>query len=319
MGLGYKRPLEATDLWKLQDERNAEHIATLITQSFERRVFAAQDYNERLAKGEIGPGLKVVWWSIQGKRTEKEKQWREKTGRKKASLVWAMNDSVKWWFWSGGVLKLIGDTAQVTSPLVVKAIINFAGESYVGHRLGQPVPGIGKGIGLTFVLFFMQVIASLCTHHFFYRSTATGVLLRGGLITAIYSRSLKLTARARSTLTNGKLVNHISTDVSRIDFCAGFFHMSWSAPIQLLICMALLIINLGPSALAGMACFILATPVQTVVMKHLFSLRKKSMEWTDKRAKLLQELLGGMKVIKFFAWEIPFLDRLTNFRKREMA
>ena len=54
---------------------------------------------------------------------------------------------------------------------------------------------------------------------------STGVLLRGGLITAIYSRCTKLTARARSTLTNGKLVNHISTDVSRIDFCAYCFHM----------------------------------------------------------------------------------------------
>lgn len=71
----------------------------------------------------------------------------------------------------------------------------------------------------------MQVIASLCTNHFFYRSASVGVLLRGGLIAAIYERSLRLTSRARGTLTNGKLVNHISTDVSRIDFCASFFHM----------------------------------------------------------------------------------------------
>jgi hypothetical protein len=35
-------------------------------------------------------------------------------------LVLALNDSVKWWFWSAGLLKLVGDTAQVTSPLVMK-------------------------------------------------------------------------------------------------------------------------------------------------------------------------------------------------------
>lgn len=101
--------------------------------------------------------------------------------------------------------------------------------------MGESVPGIGTGVGLTFILLVMQLITSLCTHHFFYRSTSTGVLLRGGLITAIYDRSLKLTSRARSTLTNGKLVNHISTDVSRIDFCCGFFHMvSFVPPILLL-------------------------------------------------------------------------------------
>jgi hypothetical protein len=111
-------------------------------------------------------------------------------------------------------------------PLIIvyQEIIKFAAESYVGHRTGQNVPPIGLGIGLTFVLLALQVIASLGTHHFFYRSASTGILLRGGLINAIYNRSLRLTSRARSTLTNGKLVNHISTDVSRIDFCAGFFH-----------------------------------------------------------------------------------------------
>jgi ABC-type bacteriocin/lantibiotic exporter with double-glycine peptidase domain len=146
----------------------------------------------------------------------------------------------------------------------------------------------------------------------------TGVMLRAGLITAIYSRSLKLTSRARAKIPNGVLVNHISTDASRIDFCCGFFHMAWAAPIQMIVCLIILIINMGPSALAGFAFFVIATPLQTMAMGKLFRMRTKSMHWTDKRAKLLQELLGGMKVIKFFAWEKPFLRRIWEFRKNEM-
>ncbi|GLB40491.1 putative transporter [Lyophyllum shimeji] len=320
LSLGYARPLEASDLYKLSANRGAARIADKINASFDRRLKEAQEYNTRLANGEIRPGLlKVALWTLSGKREEKEKKWREIDGKKRASLVWAMNDSVKWWYWSAGLLKVIGDTAQVTSPLLVKAIINFATRSYAGHKLGAPVPPVGEGIGFAFGLIGLQIVSSLCSNHFFYRATSTGVLLRGGLITAIYNRSLKLTARARSTLPNGKLVNHISTDVSRIDFCAGFFHMAWTAPIQMIICLILLILNLGPSALAGFAFFVLATPVQTIVMKRLFALRMKSMMWTDKRAKLLQELLGGMKVIKFFAWENPFLGRISEYRKKEMA
>ena len=181
------------------------------------------------------------------------------------------------------------------------------------------MPRIAKGIGLVFTLFLLQIISSLCTNHFFYRSASTGVLLRGGLITAIYTRSLKLTSRARSTLNNGKLVNHISTDVSRIDFCAGYFHMSWTALISLLICLALLIIQLGPSALAGFACFVVWTPLQTVVMRRLFKKRGAGMKWTDKRVKLIQELLSGMKIIKFFAWENPYLEQLAKYRKTEIS
>ena len=93
---------------------------------------------------------------------------------------------------------------------------------------------------------------------------------------------------------------------------------SWTAPIHLAICLALLIVNLGPSALAGFALFFIASPLQTQTMKALFKLRKKSMGWTDKRAKLLQELLGGMKIIKYFAWEIPYLKRIGDFRTKEL-
>jgi hypothetical protein len=94
--------------------------------------------------------------------------------------------------------------------------------------------------------------------------------------------------------------------------------MSWSVVIQLVICLALLIANLGPSALAGFSVFIILTPIQGKVMRSLFQIRCKTMEWTDNRAKLLQELLGGMKLIKFFAWEAPFLKRVAGYRKKEM-
>lgn len=123
LSLGYYRPLESSDLWKLQDDRGAAHIAKLINESFDSRVLQAQEYNERLANGEIGPGLKGIWWSMTGNRAAKEKEWREKTGKKTASLAWALNDSVKWWFWSAGLFKLIGDLSQVTNPLVLKASI----------------------------------------------------------------------------------------------------------------------------------------------------------------------------------------------------
>ena len=198
-----------------------------------------------------------------------------------------------------------------------QAIITFVTESYAGHFTGTPIPPIGTGIGLCFALFTLQLIASWCTQHFFYRSMACGVLLRGGLITAIYSRALSLSPRARIQMTNGRLVNHISTDVSRIDFCMGYLHMSWTAPIQLTICLILLLVNLGPSALAGFALLIVATPINTMVVKRLFSIRVKNMVWTDKRSKLLQEMLSGMRVIKFFSWEMPFSKRIAEYRKLE--
>jgi hypothetical protein len=87
----------------------------------------------------------------------------------------------------------------------------------------------------------------------------------------------------------------------------------------MIICLILLLLDLGPSALAGFAIFFLVPPFQSYAMKRTSEIRRKSMLWTDKRSKLLQELLGGMKVIKFFAWEIPFLERISSYRRPEMA
>lgn len=145
----------------------------------------------------------------------------------------------------------------------------------------------------------------------------TGVLLRSALITAIYNKALTLSTRARHIHPNGKLVNHISTDVSRIDFASQFFHMGWTAPIQLIICLVILLVNLGPSALAGFAVFLVIVPLQTRAMRLMLRFRQKTMVFTDKRAKLLQELLSGIKIIKFFAWEDPYLDKINQVRNAE--
>jgi hypothetical protein len=121
MTLGYARPLEAPDLWRLQAHRSSEVIANAILRSFEARRKKADEYNTRLANGEIKPPMRLRLISfLRGDREARLKRWREKDAKKHASLTWAMNDSIKWWFWSGGVLKVIGDTAQVTSPLLVK-------------------------------------------------------------------------------------------------------------------------------------------------------------------------------------------------------
>jgi hypothetical protein len=143
MTLGYARPLEASDLWKLQDDRSAGVIAETILSSFDARRKRADEYNARLANGEIKPPLRLrVISRLCGDGEERLKRWREKDGKAQASLTWAMNDAIKWWFWTGGVLKVIGDTAQVTSPLILKVgwllwlILRFCCDIYT--RLSVP-------------------------------------------------------------------------------------------------------------------------------------------------------------------------------------
>jgi hypothetical protein len=79
-------------------------------------------------------------------------------------------------FWFAGALKIVSDGLTVTSPLVTRALITFATDAYYAHRgvPGFTSPSIGRGIGLAFGLWAMQIVAALCLHSFFRYSAGTG-------------------------------------------------------------------------------------------------------------------------------------------------
>ncbi|KAF8758426.1 ABC transporter [Rhizoctonia solani] len=319
---GYSRPLQATDMYQLGDKRGAHVYSSRLQDAFERRRTALEDFKARIENRQARPSSwRRFIWRLSGSQTVKEEQWRKLMAKRQPSLAGALNDTIFWWFWIGGLYKGLADAGTICSPLLVKALINFASQSYAAHSEGTAAPSIGKGLGLAFGLLALQWLIMLLNVHAFHRSFTTGVLLRTALITSVFSRALSLTSRARTMggMTAGKFVGLISTDVSRIDYCAGYFHMAWTAPLQMAICLIILCINLGWSALPGLAFFVILSPLQGKVTQRLFLLRKRSMVWTEKRIKALHEILGAMRIIKLFAWELPFMDRIGEYRRSEMS
>ncbi|CUA72234.1 hypothetical protein RSOLAG22IIIB_00899 [Rhizoctonia solani] len=319
---GYSRPLQATDMYQLGESRAAHVYSSRLQNAFERRRAALEDFKNRVENHQAHPpSWRRFLWKLTGSQSRKEEQWRQTMAKRQPSLASALNDTVFWWFWIGGLYKGLADAGMICSPLLVKALINFASQSYTAHLTGTPAPSIGKGLGLAFGLLALQWLIMLLNVHAFHRSFTTGVLLRTALITSVFSQALSLTSRARTVggMTAGKFVGLISTDVSRIDYCCGYFHMAWTAPLQMGICLILLCINLGWSALPGLAFFVILSPLQGKITQRLFLLRKRSMVWTEKRIKALHEVMGAMRIIKLFAWELPFMDRIGGYRKTEMS
>jgi hypothetical protein len=50
----------------------------------------------------------------------------------------------------------------------------------------------------------------------------------------------------------------------------------------------------------------------------LGGIRKKILKYTDERIKLTNEILSGIKIIKYFTWENSFLKKISIIRKNEM-
>eukprot|EP01083_Nonionella_stella_P278819 948262_1 len=63
---------------------------------------------------------------------------------------------------------------------------------------------------------------------------------------------------------------------------------------------------------------VLILPVTGAVMKQFEDVQKRIMDTKDKRVKVTNEVLASMKVIKLYAWENSFKEKITQIRETEL-
>ncbi|KAF7297335.1 Multidrug resistance-associated ABC transporter protein [Mycena indigotica] len=345
LDVGFSRPLEKDDLWELPTDRLTGATADVLEARFysrcppEQRPSAFRDTPEesRHSHESEAASTTVEDKEKQTPSTENEKTsaptkprrfWQRKPRKlHDSSLFRAVHHTFLVRIWAGGMLKLIADTLRTTSPLVNKALLTWLAESYVYHRatdeqkalFPKPPRGIGYGIGLGIVLFAMQEIASLMTNHSQQTMMAVGLSVRTGIIGAVFRKSLRLSGRARLEHSVGQTTTIISTDASRLDRFCQFGHNVWVSPIQIIVGVGLLLGNLGYSALVGLGVLLLGFPLQVILVRIMFKQRTKGVKITDTRVRLTNEVLQGIRLIKYYAWEGFYTQQIGSLREREIA
>ena len=93
--------------------------------------------------------------------------------------------------------------------------------------------------------------------------------------------------------------------------------MVWSSPLQIALSVYWLHKQLGNAIFAGLAVIILAIPLNFIITIKMRGYQMDQMKNKDKRIKLMNELLGGIKVIKLYGWEKSFIDQVQDIRKKE--
>lgn len=77
--------------------------------------------------------------------------------------------------------------------------------------------------------------------------------------------------------------------------------------------------QVGIACMGGVMVIILAIPMTGKISAYLKKLQKELSKVRDERVKLSCEVIAGMKVIKFQAWEGEFNNRVAEVRDRELA
>ncbi|KAF1798871.1 P-loop containing nucleoside triphosphate hydrolase protein [Mucor lusitanicus] len=238
-----------------------------------------------------------------------QENWQKELNKAKPSLLRALVKTLGGPFALAAFFKALQDILQFTQPMLLKKLMVWV----TSYNSEYPEPAY-RGVLIAIAMFITAICQTMFLHQYFQRCFSTGMRLRAALVTSIYQKTLVLSNASRQKSTVGEIVNHMSVDAQRLmDLCT-YFHIVWSGPFQIVIALFFLYNTMGPSIGAGVGILILAIPLNTYIARKMRAYQKTQMGNKDARVKLMNEILNGIRVIKLYAWEMPFLEKISFIR-----
>ncbi|XP_029344396.1 multidrug resistance-associated protein 1 isoform X2 [Acyrthosiphon pisum] len=298
---GYKRPIEFKDLWNMNYDDSSQEVLSVFDKYWERSLIKAKlKVSKNIASVKNKPDVSIIELSP-AKYTLKNQY--------KVSILPVLCKSFGSTFLFGSFLRLIVDCLIFVSPQVLKYLISFVGNST------EP---LWRGYFYIFLLMMTAMLQTLIFTQHFHRMYLVGMRVRTALTSAIYRKALRISNTARKSFTTGEIVNLMAVDAHRLIDLIPFLNFIWSAPFQICLAMYFLWQLLGPSVLAGLFVMIVLIPINAAVANKLMKLQVKQMTNKDQRLKLMNEILSGIKVLKLYAWEPCFEQKVLDIRGKEI-
>jgi ABC-type multidrug transport system fused ATPase/permease subunit len=168
------------------------------------------------------------------------------------------------------------------------------------------------------LLFVFPVVGSICLAHSNALMAHLGAQIRNTLIAAIYRKSLTISPYYKQAISTGRIITMFSDDTNQIRGFLFFMNNAICAPLQIGACLYLIYRQVGAATFVGLGYTIFTTPVTGVVFGIVFKIRLIKMKTTDARVKLMNEILQGIRIIKYYAWESAFVQKIMAIRTEEL-
>ncbi|XP_060758138.1 multidrug resistance-associated protein 1 isoform X2 [Neoarius graeffei] len=308
MRYGYKQPLEEKDLWSLNSEDESQTVVPQLVRCWNHecnKVKRPEDKLRYSSKPSAGAENK------DGQPIEESEILISKSPQKtrEPSLFLALCRAFGPYFLISSIYKIIHDILMFAGPEILRLLIQFVNDSSAPSW---------HGYFYTALLFVCTCVQTLVLQRYFHVCFVTGMRLRTAIVGAVYRKALVITNAARRTSTVGEIVNLMSVDAQRFMDLITYINMIWSAPLQVILALYFLWQNLGPSVLAGIAVMVLMVPLNAVIAMKTKTYQVAQMKSKDNRIKLMNEVLNGIKVLKLYAWELAFRDKVSQIRESEL-
>ncbi|TPX31400.1 hypothetical protein SmJEL517_g05244 [Synchytrium microbalum] len=246
-----------------------------------------------------------------------QKYWNEQLALKNPSLFAAIYKTFGPTFMSAAIFKATQDALGFFQPQLLKYLMLFA-KSWSPDTATFPQP-MYRGFSIAILMLLTALCQTAVLHQYFHICFITGMRVRAAIVTAVYRKALRLSNNSRQSSTVGEIVNLMSVDAARIMDLTSYLHILWSGPFQICLALYFLYEALGPAIFAGVAVMLLMIPVNAWLATQAKKLGVIQMKNKDRRTKMMDEILNGIKVIKLYAWERSFLKKISGAREQELS
>ncbi|KAF9294921.1 hypothetical protein BGZ88_003089 [Linnemannia elongata] len=117
---------------------------------------------------------------------------------------------------------------------------------------------------------------------------------------------------------SANISNLVAVDIKKLELPFSYFFQMYATPFQFLIAGVQLYNLLGNAALVGVAFMIASYPIPAKLYAMIMKLFKDIMNTKDERMDALNEMLGAIRIVKFFGWEAQFVKKITAAREKEL-
>ncbi|KAI9004026.1 ABC transporter type 1, transmembrane domain-containing protein, partial [Gaertneriomyces semiglobifer] len=214
------------------------------------------------------------------------------------------------------------------SYALVSALLSFSGPFFLNRILVHVAHAAGsspwEGLGYAVALLTCALTRAACDGQVYFNGRRVGMRIRAVLIGRIYGKALSRRAVAAETeedagASTGQVTNLMSVDTQKILEVSCYLMYLFTAPMQVAICISLLIYVLGWPALAGVAVMVCMVPLGGKIGKLVAQRQRALIRATDRRITAMNETLQGIRIIKFFAWENHYLNMIKALRDNELS
>ena len=180
-------------------------------------------------------------------------------------------------------------------------------------------------------MFIAASIQSLSYQQGLYIGRTMGIRMQSIVIGEVYGKALRRKQQGQNAMDKagentstgakkeqGNINNLLSVDAIKMGELTAYIFYLYCFPVQIGVSIYGLYRLMGTAALYGVVIMTLSQPLIYKLSNKFQDLHHTVMGFTDKRMKLMNELLGAIRIVKFFAWENEFRKRVREAREVEL-